>query len=71
MTVPVELYRAFHTLNHTDTEIMGRIDNVTKELVRLQEESQKEFEEYPDQTIYDLYYELLKRGLSRDLSFRH
>ena len=61
VSVPVELYRAFHTLNHTDTEIMSRIDNVTKELGRLQEKCQSKFEEYPDQTIYDLYYKPLKR----------
>ena len=61
VSLPVELYRTFHTLNHTDTEIMDRIDNVTKVLHKLQEEGRKEFEEYPDQTIYDLYYKPLKR----------
>ena len=40
---------------------MDRIDNVTKVLDKLQESGQEEFAEYPDQTIYDLYYEPLKR----------
>ena len=40
---------------------MNRIDNVTKVLDKLQEKGQREFAEYPDQTIYDLYYEPLKR----------
>ena len=61
VSLPVELYRTFHTLNHTDTEIMDRIDNVTKVLDKLREKSQREFEEYPDQTIYDLYHEPLRR----------
>ena len=41
VSLPVELYRTFHTLNHTDTEIMDRIDNITKVLVKLQEKGQK------------------------------
>ena len=61
VSLPVELYRTFHTLNHTDTEIMDRIDNVTKVLDDLKEKSRKEFEEYPDQTIFDLFHEPLKR----------
>ena len=61
VSLPVELYRTFHTLNHTDTAIMDRIDNVTKVLDVLREKSIKEFEEYPDQTIFDLYHEPLRR----------
>ena len=61
VSLPVELYRTFHTLNHTDKEIMKRINNVTKVLDELQKKGQEEFAEYPDQTIYDLYYETLKR----------
>ena len=51
VSLPVELYKTFHILNHTDTEIMDRIDNVTKVLSKLQEKGQEEFAEYPDQTI--------------------
>ena len=61
VSLPVELYRTFHTLNHTDTAIMDRIDNVTKVLDDLREKSIREFEEYPDSTIFDLYHEPLKR----------
>ena len=61
VSLTVELYRTFHDRNQTDTEIMDRIDNVTKVLDKLREKSQKEFEEYPDQTIYDLYHEPLRR----------
>ena len=61
VSLPVELYRTFHTLNHTDTAIMDRIDNVTKVLNDLKEKSMQEFEEYPDSTIFDLYHQPLKR----------
>ena len=61
LSLSIELYRTFHVLNHTDTAIMDRIDNVTKVVDKLREQGQEEFEEYLDQTIYDLFYEPLKR----------
>ena len=61
VSLPVELYRTFHTLNHSDAEIRHRIENVTAYLERLEEESRKEFEDHPDETIYDLYHRPLKR----------
>ena len=55
VSFPVELYRTFHTLNHTDAEIMTRIENVTDQLDGLHLESFRELTAYPDQTIFDLY----------------
>ena len=40
---------------------MDRIENVTSKLDHLHEESLKEFEEYLDQTIYDLYMAPLRK----------
>ena len=61
VSLPVELYHTFRTLNHTDAKIMTRIENVTDRLDPLHEESLKEFAAYPDQTIFDLYHELLRQ----------
>ena len=56
VSLPIELYRTFHGLNQTDTFIMSRIENVTAQLDRLQNQSLQEFETYRDQTIFDLYH---------------
>ena len=40
---------------------MLRIENVTSQLEELQAQSEKEFQEYPDQTIFDLYHSPLRR----------
>ena len=61
VSLPVELYRTFHTLNKTDANIMTRIENVTSQLEQLQVQSEQEFQEYPDQTIFDLYHRPLRR----------
>ena len=61
VSLPVELYRTFHALNQSDAEIRTRIENVTAYLEELEEESKKEFQDYPDETIYDLYHSPLKR----------
>ena len=61
VSLPVELYRTFHTLNQSDEEIRTRIENVTAYLEELEEKSKKEFQDYPDETIYDLYHSPLKR----------
>ena len=61
VSLPVELYRTFHTLNQSDAEIRTRIENVTAYLEELEEKSKKEFQDYPDETIYDLYHSPLKR----------
>ena len=61
VSLPVELYRTFHALNQSDAEIRTRIENVTAYLEELEEKSKKEFQDYPDETIYDLYHSPLKR----------
>ena len=61
VSLPLELYRTFHALNNTDEVIMAKIDNVTRTLDLLRIQGQREFEEHPDPTIYDLYYAPLKR----------
>ena len=61
VSLPVELYRTFHALNQTDEEIRNKIENVTAHLEDLQKQSEEEFQEYPDQTIYDLYHWALRR----------
>ena len=61
VSLPVELYRTFHALNQSDEDIRTRIENVTAYLEDLQEKSEKEFQDYPDETIYDLYHRPLKR----------
>ena len=61
VSLPVELYRTFHALNQSDEEIRTRIKNVTTYLEELEEMSKKEFQEYPDETIFDLYHSPLKR----------
>ena len=61
VSLPVELYRTFHALNHSDAEIRTKIENVTAYLERLEEESKKEFQDHPDKTIYNLYHRPLKR----------
>ena len=69
VSLPVELYRTFHTLNQSDEEIRTRIENVTAYLEELEEKSKKEFQDYPDETIYDLYHSPLKRD-ARGVSIR-
>ena len=61
VSLQVELYRTFHTHNHTDAEIMTRIENVTNQLDRLYEDSMKEYAAYPDKTIHELYNAPLRR----------
>ena len=61
VSLPVELYHTFHALNQTDEEIRNKIENVTAHLEDLQRQSEEEFQEYPDQTIYDLYHWPLRR----------
>ena len=61
VSLPVELYRTFHVLNKSDEEIRTRIANVTTYLEELEKQSEKEFQDYPDETIYDLYRRPLKR----------
>ena len=61
VSLPVELYRTFHALNQSDEDIRTRIENVTAYLEDLQDKSEKEFQDFPDQTIYDLYHRPLRR----------
>ena len=61
VSLQVELYRTFHVLNETDADIMTRIENVTSQLEQLQTQSEQEFQEFPDQTIFDLYHRPLRR----------
>ena len=61
VSLQVELYHTFHALNKTDADIMTRIENVTSQLEQLQDQSEQEFQEYPDQTIFDLYHRPLRR----------
>ena len=59
--LPVELYRTFHALNPSDKDIRNKIENVTAYLEDLQNKSEEEFQDFPDQTIYDLYHRPLRR----------
>ena len=61
VSLPVELYRTFHALNHSDAEIRTKIANVTAYLEELEEKSKQEFQDHPDETIFDLYHSPLKR----------
>ena len=61
VSLPVELCRTFHVLNQTDADIRTQIENVTAQLEELQVQSKQEFQDYPDQTIYDLYHGPLRR----------
>ena len=61
ISLPVELYRTFHVLNVTDADIMTRIENVTSQLEQLQNQSEQEFQKFPDQTMFDLYHRPLRR----------
>ena len=61
VSLPVELYRTFHALNQSDEDIRNKIQNVTAYLEDLQDQSEKEFQDFPDQTIYDLYHRPLRR----------
>ena len=61
VSLPIELYKTFHTLNKMDADIMTRIVNVTSQLEELQAQSEQEFQDYPDQTIFDLYHRPLRR----------
>ena len=61
VSLPVELYRTFHALNQSDEDIRTRIENVTAYLENLQDKSEKEFQDFADQTIYDLYHRPLRR----------
>ena len=61
VSLPAELYRTFHALNQSDADIRTRIENVTALLEELQDESEQEFQDFPDQTIYDLYHRPLRR----------
>ena len=61
VSLSAELYRTFHGLNRTDSEIMARIENVTMQLKRLQNKSLAELIHQTDQTIFELYHQPLKR----------
>ena len=61
VSLPVELYKTFRVLNQSDADIMTRIENLTAHLEELQEQSEQEFKDFPDQTIYDLYHSPLRR----------
>ena len=61
VSLPIELYQTYRGLNRMDKDIMIRIENVTSQLEKLQNQSMQEFETFPDQTIFNLYHRPLRR----------